>query len=300
MSPRFSIIIPVCNNAPQLRECLDSVLKQDFCDWEAVCINDGSTDGTGETLDEYAARDSRFKVYHKTNGGVSSARNLALRKATAPWIMFVDADDSVETGCLSSIMSVVEQNQDVEVIAWGDYSGAKLYEGLWNKAYHRSVVPLHGFRPYAHGEDRLFILEALAKASRIITIDKKLYNYKPTSCSVTRRKRDRQWILDTIGYSGEMIEILPRLRVDAAIGRRLYHDIAVWVLEECSYVECGVAEWKAFLPNMIECEGFSPWHRFVARKCFSHGVFVQWVLCYLPRVLKRLYVRCTVFGRASP
>lgn len=76
----FSIIIPVYNVAPYLRECLDSVLAQICTDWEweAICVDDGSTDGSGAILDEYAARDGRFKVIHQTNAGVSAARNAAL------------------------------------------------------------------------------------------------------------------------------------------------------------------------------------------------------------------------------
>lgn len=79
-TPFFSIIIPVYNVAPYLRECLDSVLAQTFTDWECLCVADGSTDDSGIILDEYAQKDPRFRVFHKKNGGVSAARNLALDK----------------------------------------------------------------------------------------------------------------------------------------------------------------------------------------------------------------------------
>ena len=65
MNPVFSIIIPVYNVAPYLRECLDSVLAQTFADWEAICVDDGSTDGSGAILDEYAAKDARFRIVHQ-------------------------------------------------------------------------------------------------------------------------------------------------------------------------------------------------------------------------------------------
>ena len=77
--PFFSIIIPVYNVAPYLRECLDSVLAQTYPNWECLCVNDGSTDGSSAILDEYAEKDSRFRVFHKTNGGVSAARNISLQ-----------------------------------------------------------------------------------------------------------------------------------------------------------------------------------------------------------------------------
>ncbi len=91
--PYFSIIVPVYNVAPYLREALDSVLTQTFTDWECLCVDDGSTDGSGAILDEYAAKDSRFRVWHKENGGVSSARNLGLDNAQGEYIGFLDPDD---------------------------------------------------------------------------------------------------------------------------------------------------------------------------------------------------------------
>lgn len=100
MLPRFSIIIPVYNIAPYLHECFDSILTQTFTDWEAICVDDGSTDGGGDILDEYAAKDPRFRVFHQPNAGVSAARNLGLDVATGDWIYFVDGDDALATDVL--------------------------------------------------------------------------------------------------------------------------------------------------------------------------------------------------------
>ncbi len=93
MYPFFSIIIPVYDVAPYLRECLDSVMTQSFDDWEAICVDDGSTDGSGDILDEYAAKDKRFHIIHQPNAGVSAARNTALNTAKGKWVCFLDADD---------------------------------------------------------------------------------------------------------------------------------------------------------------------------------------------------------------
>lgn len=90
---KFSLIIPVYNVAAYLPACLDSVLAQTFCDWEAICVDDGSTDGSGELLDGYAQRDARFVVIHQKNGGVSVARNAGLAVARGDYVGFVDADD---------------------------------------------------------------------------------------------------------------------------------------------------------------------------------------------------------------
>ena len=92
---KLSVIVPVYNVAPYLRECLDSLLAQTCADWEAVCVDDGSTDGSGAILDEYAANDPRFRVIHQKNAGVSAARNAAIDVAKGEWIAFLDADDAV-------------------------------------------------------------------------------------------------------------------------------------------------------------------------------------------------------------
>ena len=93
MTPFFSIIIPVYNVAPYLRECLDSVLAQTFTDWEAICVDDGSTDGSGAILDEYAAKDNRVVVIHRANEGVSKTRNVGMKSAKGEWMLYLDADD---------------------------------------------------------------------------------------------------------------------------------------------------------------------------------------------------------------
>ena len=91
----ISIIIPVYNVEKYLRRCLDSVLNQTFSDWQAICVNDGSPDNSAAILAEYAARDSRFIVVEKENGGLSDARNAGMPYATGEYIMYLDSDDFI-------------------------------------------------------------------------------------------------------------------------------------------------------------------------------------------------------------
>lgn len=93
--PAISIIIPVYNVEKYLRRCLDSVLNQTFQDWQAICVNDGSPDGSAAILAEYAARDPRFVVVTKENGGLSDARNAGFPHATGEYIMYLDSDDFI-------------------------------------------------------------------------------------------------------------------------------------------------------------------------------------------------------------
>jgi len=92
---KISVIVPVYNTAPYLHRCIDSILAQTFTDFELLLIDDGSTDESGRICDEYADKDGRIRVFHKENGGVSSARNVGLDNATGDWITFCDSDDYV-------------------------------------------------------------------------------------------------------------------------------------------------------------------------------------------------------------
>lgn len=95
MSPLISIVVPVYNADQYLPRCFDSILSQSFTDFELLIIDDGSKDSSGVICDDYSAKDSRIRVFHKTNGGVSSARNLGLKEANGAWICFLDADDEM-------------------------------------------------------------------------------------------------------------------------------------------------------------------------------------------------------------
>ena len=91
-----------------MRECLDSVLAQTFTDWEAICVDDGATDGSGAILDEYFAKDNRFRVMHQQNSGVGVARNNGLDIAKGNWILFLDADDVWCQNLLSTTASMIK------------------------------------------------------------------------------------------------------------------------------------------------------------------------------------------------
>lgn len=109
-SPLISIIIPVYNVEQYLRQCLDSIVQQPFSDYEVILVDDGSSDGSPAICDEYAERYSQVKTVHKTNGGVSSARNAGLDIANGSWIWFVDADDWINIKSMKILAKAVESH----------------------------------------------------------------------------------------------------------------------------------------------------------------------------------------------
>lgn len=111
--PKISVIVPVYNVEPYLRQCVDSILNQTFMDYELLLVDDGSTDRSGAICDEYASLDARVKVFHTTNRGVSAARNLGIDEASAEWITFVDSDDWVENGYLMDFIKNIPVQEGI-------------------------------------------------------------------------------------------------------------------------------------------------------------------------------------------
>lgn len=111
------IIIPVYNVEPFLRRCLDSVVSQTCPLWRAICVDDGSTDGCGAILDSYAAADSRFKVIHQKNAGLSDARNAGMEVSDADYVMFIDSDDFIHPQTLEIALGLAGRDGS-DVVSW--------------------------------------------------------------------------------------------------------------------------------------------------------------------------------------
>lgn len=156
--PLISIIVPVYNVASYLSACLDSILSQSFSDFEVQLVDDGSTDGSGPLCDELAAKDPRIVVSHQKNGGVSSARNLALEQAQGEWILFVDADDALLPDGLSELVGGI--SDEVDLVMLDFVESARWEEGM----------------PFPHGEGKMVGREE-ALASMFIGTDRRYQGY---------------------------------------------------------------------------------------------------------------------------
>lgn len=117
--PTISVIVPIYKVEAYIHRCIDSILSQTFTDFELLLIDDGSPDNSGKICDEYAKKDSRIKVFHKPNGGVSSARNLGIDNARGEWITFIDSDDYIQPGFLEGLYAPIAQGEEVDFVHGG-------------------------------------------------------------------------------------------------------------------------------------------------------------------------------------
>ena len=109
--PLVSVIVPVYNVYPYLRDCVQSVQAQSYQNWELLLVDDGSTDGSGELCDELAVEDGRIQVFHKPNGGLSDARNHGMHHARGEYFCFLDSDDLLPENALEKLVGLCEQHR---------------------------------------------------------------------------------------------------------------------------------------------------------------------------------------------
>lgn len=110
-----SIVIPVYNSGDFLRPCVDSIIAQTYNDWELLLVDDGSSDGSELACDEYAKKDVRIKVFHKSNQGATSARQFGVANARGEWVLFSDSDDILPAGSLEKLVSFADSSVDIVV-----------------------------------------------------------------------------------------------------------------------------------------------------------------------------------------
>lgn len=207
--PLISVIVPVYKAETTVRRCVDSILVQTFTDFELLLIDDGSPDNSGVICDEYVDRDSRVRVFHKENGGVSSACNLGLDNAKCDWVAFCDSDDYVYPNWLDNFLLPGYENYDMVVqnlciedengIIWTSGLNEKVefhddiisclnlleihrYVGYrMNKLFKREFIekqePLRFNATYTFMEDEDFLLHYLERVKNVLFVKSTGYHY---------------------------------------------------------------------------------------------------------------------------
>lgn len=201
MKVLISVVIPVYNTEKLLNRCVDSLLSQEYSDFELILIDDGSTDNSPKICDDYAQNDKRVRVFHKSNGGVSSARNIGVDNAHGDYIWFIDSDDFVESESFATISkSIKESNRDIYEFAFfrnnekkalynksfSIYSNKDIMRTflsfpkfhLWNKILRRTTIGDTRFlNKCSIGEDFLFLTYVYNKSKTYSYIDTTIYQY---------------------------------------------------------------------------------------------------------------------------
>lgn len=224
--PMISVIVPVYKAEDFLRRCTDSILGQSFSDLELLLIDDGSPDGSPALCDAIAAEDNRVRVFHKENGGVSTARNLGMEQAKGHFLAFADADDwfahealerlhaaalnaEADTAGCAHYKAQVSGQVEVEAGALppGVYTGEEIKNGIvyrllgdrlgppedllngfiWRFLFTREIIASNEIRfAGAYLEDELFLMEYFCHAQKLAMIGEPLYYYLQNPQSVTR------------------------------------------------------------------------------------------------------------------
>ena len=230
MEDLVSIIIPVYKVEKYLRECVDSVLSQTYKNLEIILVDDGSPDNCPQICDEYANLDTRVKVIHKENGGVSSARNIGLDNATGKYVSFVDSDDFIDKDYMFLMhKNAVETGADMVISGYYEYTGGKAIKhgkvkpcvvdvdasdkkftdfiysafiisknnagAVWNKLLLRENIIITRFNTDLKvAEDSIFVMNAMFESKRISMMTESLYYYRQNNASVMH------------SYKGELLQ----------------------------------------------------------------------------------------------
>ncbi len=199
--PKISIIVPVYKVERYLKRCIDSIINQSFVDWECILVDDGSPDNSGRICEEYAGKDSRFKVFHQVNAGVSAARNKGISEAKGEWIVFVDSDDWIEKDMITEMFNCAiinradvvlcgfmitdAKNKEIKIapkFGWLDMPKDFVWylQSPWAKLFNRTIIHqnnIHFPEGIVLAEDLFFTFQMYINVKRIYGLNNAFYNY---------------------------------------------------------------------------------------------------------------------------
>ncbi len=327
----FSVIIPVYNLASYLRDCLDSVSAQMFSDWECFCVDDGSTDGSGAILDEYADKDVRFRVIHQTNAGEGAARNTGLAAATGEWIFFLDGDDVLAPNALDLLMKTITPEVDCvqfgfepfsefqhpvfpknESVSQMDVDVSKcidmsvFYAYVWQHAYRREVIVGMRFNRYKRGCDRVFFTDFLLnRTSSVRILDIVLYGYRQRDSSAVHAHPSTQALLDEMDHRVDIIRMIDKSQKSVVYAGNPWLEgyfirgFPVIAGRRKNDKAILFNAWHERMRSLRSAEGFSRSGAFLVRLASKRATYpLAWLLCYcVPRLRLSLQYRIKLITR---
>lgn len=222
---KISVIVPVYNKQKYIEECIQSVIAQNYENWELILVNDGSTDASGEICDKASSIDHRIKVAHQENQGVTKARANGFFSSTGEYIYFIDADDFIERDTSGYMLSFFKEDVDIVVsdckdsinLNWEEYAQCLLKHKLLSgcmKLYRRRLFDEYVFdtpRYFKCGEDFLMQLRLLKNIQGTILCDvASKYHYRYVADSVSKTFiPDMEYEVNLMHQVSDIIKILP-------------------------------------------------------------------------------------------
>lgn len=212
MSDKISVIVPIYNVEIYLERCVESIMSQSHRNLEIILVDDGSPDNCPKICDDYAKKDSRIKVIHKKNGGLSDARNAGMKVATGDYISFIDSDDYISTDYLETLYQVLlKENSDIveceivkfkeneipvsvgnlDIESFDAEKGLQLlieekvfHQYVWNKLYKADLALEVDFEKGKLNEDEFWTYQVFGKAKKVTKIQKAMYYYLQRNGSI--------------------------------------------------------------------------------------------------------------------
>lgn len=267
---KISVVVPVYNVEKYIHKCLDSILSQTMEDMEIILVDDGATDNSGQICDEYQKKDARIKVIHKTNGGLSDARNAGTKEATGEYIIYIDSDDYIKETMIEKLYGLMTKyNPDVAVCGvYNVYAngqkpqcdvleefecsnveafahlmvGQKIPGGIWNKMIKREIAEKIDFPVGKLYEDAFYSTILMQKVKRVAVTTEPMYYYFHRKGSITTspfKKRDMDIIeayqknMEVIKEKFPEIEEKAKFRLDWA-----YFAVLDRILQLDDYRKC--------------------------------------------------------------
>ena len=295
---KVSIVIPVYNKAEFISSCIESLLQQDFDDFEIIAVDDGSTDDSGKICDDKAAQDARIRVIHTENGGVTAARRKGVEQAAGEYIMFVDADDQLLPDAIKILYTAITvnhadevigrfktQNGDVSPIVYRDVvtdvfplvrdivSNKNKFPILWGLICRKDVI-IDCFdipRDIIEGEDLLTQLHILVKHPRVVFITDCVYMYTEGLPNTRKRTLELEKTYDAFLHK----LLLPE-----------------WEKYEASYVLRQIKQYQRFIIHHDYGVRQAYYDKVIPSRLPAAIPLFHKLTWYLPPMISRLMVKC--------
>lgn len=321
-----SIILPAYNAERYITECIESVIKQLFQNWELILVDDGSEDGTRSIAEKYAKQDDRIKYHRLNNGGVSKARNYGLKVAKGDFVFFLDADDYLANNCLDdSVKICIEKNTDIVVLAHYEqdenihsckknnkFEKTQILDDtqvittflmtdmigweVWGKLFRRDAISNVEFDETLRiGEDAVFLLNVLLKCNKVVLLKEYGYYYRINMNSVMAQSFNEK-NLDTITAISKMYKLVEKKYFYEANSFKLKYYI--WFLRNyhCKIKKQEKEKYNYFIKNIRnDMNKYTNKNAFqmLSKKYFTEYILIKYVYDGYTAIISLLH-KCNI------